>query len=62
MSPHILIDEALEGFSDPSSKTDCDITVQRLITKLFTDGAITADEFNHYCKRLMIAQWRKEAA
>lgn len=63
MSPHILIDQALDGASDPSSQADIDVLVQSLITRLYTDGAITTDEFNHYCKRLMEAcQRRKEAA
>lgn len=63
MSPHILIDLALEGAADPSSQADICALVQSLITRLYTDGAITTDEFNHYCKRLMeICQRRKEAA
>lgn len=63
MSPHILIDQALEGAADPSSQADICVLVQSLITRLYTDGAITTDEFNHYCKRLMeICQRRKEAA
>lgn len=63
VSPHILIDQALEGAADPSSQSDIDVLVQGLITRLFTDGAITTEEFSHYCKRLMdICQRRKEAA
>ncbi|PXX71828.1 hypothetical protein SAMN05660489_02421 [Pseudomonas sp. LAMO17WK12:I10] len=63
MSPHILIDQALDGVADPGSQSDIDVLVQDLITRLFTDGAITTDEFNHYCKRLLEAcQRRKEAA
>ncbi|WP_124313749.1 hypothetical protein [Pseudomonas chlororaphis] len=62
MSPHILIDQALDGVDDPSSQSDIDVLVQALITRLFLDDAITRDEFNHYCKRLMTAcQRRKEA-
>ncbi|MGY4818002.1 hypothetical protein ACVNP3_18895 [Pseudomonas chlororaphis subsp. piscium] len=62
MSPHILIDQALDGVDDPSSQSDIDVLVQGLITRLFLDDAITRDEFNHYCKRLMAAcQRRKEA-
>ncbi|EJM09777.1 hypothetical protein PMI21_05509 [Pseudomonas sp. GM18] len=62
MSPHILIDQALEGVSAPSDQEDISLLVQELITRLFTDGAITIDEFNHYCKRLRnICQQRKEA-
>lgn len=63
MSPHILIDQALDGAADPNSQSDIDILVQGLITRLFTDGAITTDEFNHYCKRLLDAcRRRKETA
>ncbi|AZD86552.1 hypothetical protein C4K14_3728 [Pseudomonas chlororaphis subsp. aureofaciens] len=62
VSPHILIDQALDGVDDPSSQSDIDVLVQALITRLFLDDAITRDEFNHYCKRLMTAcQRRKEA-
>lgn len=62
VSPHILIDQALDGVDDPSSQSDIDVLVQGLITHLFLDDAITRDEFNHYCKRLMTAcQRRKEA-
>jgi len=62
LSPHILIDQALDGVDDPSSQSDIDVLVQGLITRLFLDDAITRDEFNHYCKRLMTAcQRRKEA-
>lgn len=62
MSPHILIDQALDGVDDPSSQSDIEVLVRALITRLFLDDAITRDEFNHYCKRLMTAcQRRKEA-
>ncbi|WDG52460.1 hypothetical protein [Pseudomonas chlororaphis] len=62
MSPHILIDQALDGVADPNSQSDIDVLVQGLITRLFLDDAITRDEFNHYCKRLMTAcHQRKEA-
>lgn len=63
VSPHILIDQTLDGVSDPSSQSDIDVLVQALITRLFTDCAITTDEFTHYCKRLMTeCQQRKESA
>ena len=63
MSPHILIDQALDGVSAPASGDDISLLVQGLITRLFIDGAITTDEFNHYCKRLRdTCQQRKEAA
>jgi hypothetical protein len=46
----------------PIGQEDISLLVQSLITRLFTDGAITSDEFNHYCKRLRnICQQRKEA-
>ncbi|KAA5842288.1 hypothetical protein F2A37_16610 [Pseudomonas chlororaphis] len=62
VSLHILIDQALDGVDDPSSQSDIDVLVQALITRLFLDDAITRDEFNHYCKRLMTAcQRRREA-
>lgn len=62
MSPHILIDQALDGVATPAGQKDISLLVQSLITRLFTDGAITSDEFNHYCKRLRnICQQRKEA-
>ena len=58
LSPHILIDQAL---SAPAGEEDISLLVQGLITRLFTDGAITTDEFNHYCKRLRdTCQRRKE--
>ncbi|WP_068588673.1 MULTISPECIES: hypothetical protein [unclassified Pseudomonas] len=56
MSPHILIDQAIDGISDSSNPNESSVLVQDLITRLFTNDAITADEFNHYCKRLMNAQ------
>ncbi|WP_085631514.1 hypothetical protein [Pseudomonas sp. R16(2017)] len=63
MSPHILIDQALEGVATSPGDDEVSLLVQGLITRLFTDGAITTDEFNHYCKRLRgICQQRKEAA
>jgi hypothetical protein len=62
LSPHILIDQALDGVATPTGQEDISLLVQSLITRLFTDGAITSDEFNHYCKRLRnICQQRKEA-
>ncbi|MGY2171819.1 hypothetical protein [Pseudomonas gingeri] len=62
MSPHILIDDALEGLGDDDCPSGNDILVQALITRFFTDDAITAEEFNHYCRRLMRSQRIKEAA
>ncbi|UWF46913.1 hypothetical protein NYP20_16310 [Pseudomonas sp. N3-W] len=63
MSPHILIDQALDGVAWPSGAEDISLLVQELITRLFNDGAITIDEFNHYCKRLRdTCQRRKEAS
>lgn len=63
MSPYILIDQALDGVSAPAGEEDISLLVQGLITRLFTDGAITTDEFSHYCKRLRdTCQRRKEDA
>ncbi|MEX5591913.1 hypothetical protein [Pseudomonas orientalis] len=63
MSPHILIDEALEALEHPSSEPGAQAIVARMITNMLTGDAITVDEFNHYCQRLLkIARLRKEAA
>lgn len=53
MSPHILIDEALESLSHPDSPPGNSIVVQQIITQLMTDELITLEEFSHYCKRLL---------
>lgn len=53
MSPHILIDEALYSLEHPDSPSGNSILVQRLITRMMTDGLITIEEFNHYCQRLL---------
>lgn len=52
MSPHILIDKALDGVNASFAHEETGLLVQQLITSLFTGGAITLDEFNHYCERL----------
>nr|WP_085708313.1 MULTISPECIES: hypothetical protein [unclassified Pseudomonas] len=63
MSPHILIDKALDGVNASFAHEETGLLVQQLITSLFTGGAITIAEFNHYCERLRDAcQRRKEAA
>ena len=63
MSPHILIDEALEALEHPSSEPGAQVVVQRMITNMLTGNAITTEEFNHYCQRLLkITRRRKEAA
>ncbi|KFE47970.1 hypothetical protein [Pseudomonas congelans] len=63
MSPHILIDEALETLKHPSSTRGEVVLVQRMITKMMTDELITVEEFSHYCNRLLRhCQQRKEAA
>ncbi|WP_085646754.1 MULTISPECIES: hypothetical protein [unclassified Pseudomonas] len=63
MSPHILIDKALDGVNASFAHEETGLLVQQLITRLFTDGAITIDEFNHYCKRLRdVCQQRKGTA
>lgn len=63
VSPHILIDVALDGLNHPDSPSDNSVLVQQIITRLMTDGLITLDEFSHYCQRLLkIVRQRKEAA
>ncbi|KPB51343.1 Uncharacterized protein ALO57_00156 [Pseudomonas coronafaciens pv. oryzae] len=63
MSPHILIDEALESLKHPSSTRGEVVLVQQMITKMMTDELITLEEFSHYCSRLLRhCQKRKEAA
>jgi hypothetical protein len=63
LSPHILIDDALESLEHPSSAYGETILVQRIITKMMTDHLITLEEFSHYCKRLnKITTGRREAA
>lgn len=63
MSPYILIDKALDGVTAHFAHEETGLLVQELITRLFTDGAITIDEFNHYCERLRDnCQRRQEAA
>ena len=52
MSPHILIDVALEGISDPDCPALNEVLVQKQITQHFMNAAITVAEFNHYCDRL----------
>ncbi|MNR30235.1 hypothetical protein D3C85_1476800 [compost metagenome] len=53
MSPHILIDEALDSLSHPDSPPGNSILVQQIITSLMTDQLITIEEFSHYCQRLL---------
>ena len=53
MSPHILIDEALDSLSHPDSPPGNSILVQQIITNLMTDQLITLEEFSHYCQRLL---------
>ena len=53
MSPHILIDEALDSLWHPDSPAGNSAVVQRMINKMMTDELITIEEFNHYCRRLL---------
>ncbi|MBX8534574.1 hypothetical protein K5D33_07525 [Pseudomonas cichorii] len=63
MSPHILIDEALESLSHPDSPPGNTVLVQQIITNMMTDGLITLEEFSHYCNRLLKhCRQRKELA
>lgn len=62
-SPHVLIDQELEAMSDPSTPTEWQTMVLKLLTEMLADGRITIEEFNHYCGRLnKIVDGRKEAA
>jgi hypothetical protein len=63
MSPHILIDEALEALEHPASEPGAQRVVLNMITNMLTGNVITTEEFNHYCQRLLkITRHRKEAA
>ena len=63
MSPHILIDEALDSLGHPDSPPGNSILVQQIITNLMTDQLITIEEFSHYCQRLLKhCRQRKEFA
>lgn len=63
MSPHILIDEALEALGHPASEPGAQRVVLNMITNMLTGNVITTEEFNHYCQRLLkITRQRKEAA
>ena len=63
MSPHILIDEALEALEHPASEPGAQTVVQRMIINMLKGNVITTEEFNHYCQRLLkITRQRKEAA
>lgn len=63
MSPHILIDEALEALEHPASEPGAQRVVLNMITNMLTGNAITTEEFNHYCQRLLkITRQRKEYA
>ena len=63
MSPHILIDEALEALEHPASEPGAQRVVLNMITNMLTGNVITTEEFNHYCQRLLkVTRQRKEAA
>lgn len=63
MSPHILIDEALDALEHPASEPGAQRVVLNMITNMLTGNAITTEEFNHYCQRLLkVTRQRKEAA
>lgn len=55
MSPHILIDEDLDELRHASCPDKYETLVLHNITKFYTDGAISLEEFDHYCKRLDVA-------
>lgn len=60
MSPHILIDKALESMDDPLAGPLNHAIVLKIITDLYTSIAISAAEFNHYCERLNVAMDRNQ--
>lgn len=61
MSPHILIDQALESLEHPDSEPGAQVIVQNMINNMMTGELICIDEFNHYCQRLnKIVARRKE--
>ncbi|MCE0464863.1 hypothetical protein [Pseudomonas uvaldensis] len=61
MSPHILIDQALESLEHPDSEPGAQAVVQNMINNMMTGELISIDEFNHYCQRLnKIVARRKE--
>jgi hypothetical protein len=63
MSPHILIDEALDALTHPDCPPSNSFHVQQIITNMMRDEVISLEEFSHYCKRLLKhCQQRKEAA
>ena len=62
MSPHILIDEALEALEHPASEPGAQRVVLNMITNMLTGNVITTEEFNHHCQRILkITRQRKEA-
>jgi hypothetical protein len=61
VSPHIAIDQALEGLEHPGSKDIDDNLAVGLLVRLFTASEITIEEFHHYSARLLkISRKRKE--
>lgn len=55
MNPHILIDSYLDELNSASCPPLYETLVLRNITRFYTDGAISLEEFDHYCKRLNVA-------
>lgn len=55
VSPHILIDEDLDELNHAGCPDKYETLVLHNITKFYTDGAISLEEFDHYCKRLDVA-------
>ena len=61
MSPHIVIDHALEALEHPGSRDIDDSLADGLLVRIFTAGDITVEEFHHYSARLLkISRKRKE--
>ncbi|QXG50452.1 hypothetical protein [Pseudomonas viridiflava] len=55
MSPHILIDKMLDAITEYDSLDPAGLEALRQITAHWLDGAITLEEFNHYCARQLKA-------
>ncbi len=51
MSPHILIDKALESLEFFNDRDPCGKDALELITTLYMNNVITREEFNHYNER-----------
>lgn len=55
VSAHILIDQDIDELNHAGCPDRYETLVLHNITKFYTDGALTLEEFDHYCKRLDVA-------